>query len=355
MRTIHISLGKRSYDIILEPGILDKTGGLVKRFVSGCKVFIITDDVVEALYGARVKQSLEREGFEVHTLTFPHGEQSKTMQTLNHLVEQMLSLGITRSDRVVALGGGVVGDTAGFAAHVVLRGVPYIQIPTTLLAQVDSSVGGKVAVDVPQGKNLVGAFNQPELVIIDPACLSTLSDEIFADGMAEVIKYGVIRSCPLFEQLSAAGSRAGVMEQIEDVIYQCVDIKRQVVENDELDTGERMILNFGHTVGHVIEKQYNYTTYTHGQAVGSGMWYIARLGEALGESCDGLADTLRTILMQYGIPHNISVSNAALKSVMLDKKSSGKDIRIILADHIGGCHIKRMEQADFLSQMQKLL
>lgn len=348
MRTLTVNLGKRSYDIVIQGGGLDRIGTYLKRFTSGCKAFILTDDTVAELYGGRVADSLRREGFLVHTFTFPHGEQSKTMDTLGRLVGQMLDAGLTRTDHVVALGGGVVGDTAGFAAHIALRGVPYVQIPTTLLAQVDSSVGGKVAVDVPQGKNLVGAFHQPEFVLIDPDCLQTLSDEVFADGMAEVIKYGFIKSASLLDVLTAAGGRAGVMQRIGDVVYECVDIKRRVVEADELDTGGRMVLNFGHTLGHVMEKHHHYTTYTHGQAVAAGMVAIARVGEWLGESRGGLAEEVRAIVQQFGLPDEIPLSASALGAVAMDKKSDGSQISAVFVRAPGESVVRKLDTARFV-------
>lgn len=351
MKQLTVNLGARSYDIHIGHGVLRSIGSHMCGLRPGGRVFVITDDTVAGLYAPAVTDALAAAGYVPHLLSFPHGEQSKTMDTLTRLVEEMLSAGITRADRVVALGGGVVGDTAGFAAHIVLRGVPYIQIPTTLLAQVDSSVGGKVAVDVPQGKNLVGAFHQPACVLIDPDCLATLPDETFSDGMAEVIKYGLIASRPLYEKLAAAGGRTGVMADIQDIIYACVDIKRRIVEADELDTGGRMVLNFGHTLGHVIEKQYHYETYTHGQAVGAGMVAVARLAERQGLCEAGLAQTIAGLLTQYGLPTDIPFGGDALSALALDKKNDGGMLNLVIVPHIGTCTIHPMPVAELTAML----
>lgn len=243
---------------------------------------------------------------------------------------------LTRTDAVIALGGGVVGDLAGFAAATVLRGVDYIQIPTTLLAQVDSSVGGKVAIDLHAGKNLAGAFWQPKGVLIDPEVLTTLTDRTFSDGMAEVIKYGCIRDRAFFDKLAAWGGRDGVMEHIEEVIHTCCDIKRKVVLNDERDTGERMVLNFGHTIGHAFELAGHYETWTHGQGVAAGMCVAARLGEQMGITPAGTTETIQNILKEYQLPLTIPCPwDTLVEAVGLDKKNAGSDIRLIVLEELG--------------------
>ncbi|MCQ2442507.1 MAG: 3-dehydroquinate synthase [Oscillospiraceae bacterium] len=231
------------------------------------RIAIVTDSNVGPLYAERVKKSLEDARFQVKVITIPAGETSKSPAMLAHLWEELMSFGMTRTDAVVALGGGVVGDLAGFAAATILRGIDYVQIPTTLLAQVDSSVGGKVAVDLNAGKNLAGAFWQPRMVIMDPDVLDTLPDETFSDGMAEVIKYGCIWDAEFFDMLAQCGNRAGVMAVIENVLHICCAIKAEVVLQDEHDMGLRMILNYGHTLGHAYEKAYQYEKYTHGQGM----------------------------------------------------------------------------------------
>ena len=253
-KILTVDLPGRAYDIEIERGLLDRVGERCKAVLPRAKaLFVVTDSTVGPLYGQRVLDSLEKAGFCAVLHTVPAGEESKCVERLQELWEAMMAARLTRTDAVVALGGGVVGDLAGFSAATVLRGVDYIQIPTTLLAQVDSSVGGKVAIDLHAGKNLAGAFWQPKGVLIDPEVLTTLTDRTFSDGMAEVIKYGCIRDRAFFDKLAAWGGRAGVMEHIEEVIHTCCDIKRKVVLNDERDTGERMVLNFGHTIGHAFE------------------------------------------------------------------------------------------------------
>ena len=245
-------------------------------------------------------------------------------------------VGLTRSDAVIALGGGVVGDLAGFAAATILRGVDFVQVPTTLLAQVDSSVGGKVAVDLQAGKNLAGAFYQPKMVIMDPDCLITLPDRVFSDGMAEVIKYGCIWDRALFDHLADLGNRENVMAHIGDIALACCDIKRQVVEQDEHDTGLRMLLNFGHTLGHVYEKAYNYETYTHGEAVAAGMVIAARLGQKLGVTPAGTDEVIARVLRQFGLPTAIFATQQDYADTLTkDKKSDGEMISFIALERIG--------------------
>lgn len=238
---------------------------------------IISDDNVFPLYGEQLKASLH--DYEVHELILPHGEPTKAFGTLPTLYNALLKQKFSRSDLIIALGGGVIGDLAGFAAASYLRGIRLVQIPTSLLAQVDSSVGGKVAVDLPQGKNLVGAFYHPKLVLIDPQVLHTLPSHFIMDGMGEVIKYGCIKDAALFETLKTRGSFDNLQDILADIIYRCVDIKRQVVEQDQFDTGERMLLNFGHTLAHTIEQHFHYERESHGEAVGIGMYQITKIAE----------------------------------------------------------------------------
>ena len=299
------------------------------------KLAVVTDSNVQPLYLERVTNSLKQAGFQVLSLTVPAGEGAKCAEQLVMLWEKLMEFGMTRTDVVAALGGGVVGDLAGFAAATLLRGVDYVQIPTTLLAQVDSSVGGKVAIDLHAGKNLAGAFWQPSLVLIDPDCLSTLSDRTFSDGMAEVIKYGCIRDRAFFDLLDRCGGRAGVIEHIEEVIYTCCDIKRKVVLADERDTGERMVLNFGHTIGHAFELAGNYETWTHGQGVAAGMNWAAQIGVGLGVTPD-IVYPIQNILKKYGLPIDIPCPwDTLTKAVLRDKKNLGGKINLIVLESLG--------------------
>ena len=326
----------RPYDIKIGFGLLDRVGELCRETLPRAqKLAVVTDSNVQPLYLERVANSLKQAGFQVLSLTVPAGEGAKCAEQLVMLWEKLMEFGMTRTDVVAALGGGVVGDLAGFAAATLLRGVDYVQIPTTLLAQVDSSVGGKVAIDLHAGKNLAGAFWQPSLVLIDPDCLSTLSDRTFSDGMAEVIKYGCIRDRAFFDLLDRCGGRAGVIEHIEEVIYTCCDIKRKVVLADERDTGERMVLNFGHTIGHAFELAGNYETWTHGQGVAAGMNWAAQIGVGLGVTPD-IVYPIQNILKKYGLPIDIPCPwDTLTKAVLRDKKNLGGKINLIVLESLG--------------------
>ncbi len=308
MKTLHVNLGERSYDITIAPGLLDRAGEEIKKVCPRARtVFVVTDSNVGPLYYNRLKAGIERTGARFRGRVIPAGEGSKNAALLAELWEDMAEAGLTRTDAVAALGGGVVGDLAGFAAATILRGVDFIQIPTTLLAQVDSSVGGKVAIDLQHGKNLAGCFWQPRAVLMDPETLDTLPDAVFSDGMAEVIKYGCIADKDFFNFLAAHPTRAEIMANIEHVLYTCCDIKRSVVETDERDTGARMILNFGHTVGHAYEKLGNYGRWTHGQAVAAGMCAAAQMGVGLGVTPDGAVQPIMDLCAAFGLPTHISL------------------------------------------------
>ena len=352
MSVLRVNLNERSYDIVNEAGALTQCGALAAPLLRGKRVFVVTDTNVGPLYGEAVLESFRAQGFEPQLLTVQAGEISKSPFVLTHLWEELASGGITRADSVVALGGGVVGDLAGFAAATILRGVDFLQIPTTLLAQVDSSVGGKVAVDLEAGKNLAGSFYQPRLVVMDPETLQSLPDRVFADGMAEVIKYGCIWDADLFARLERLGSRQGVMGEIDRITTACCDIKRQVVEQDELDLGLRMILNFGHTFGHVYEKAYHYETYTHGEAVAVGMVDAAKLGEAMGYTQPGTAERIAALLRSFGLPTAIEASREDYEKTMnLDKKSFGGDIRFIFLQAIGKAEAVRLPKEELFHHL----
>lgn len=355
MKTLHIDLGERSYDITIAPGLLDRVGEEIKKVCPQAKkLYVVTDTNVGPLYLDRLGESLCAAGFQSSGAVIPAGEASKCPTLLSGLWEGMMKGGLTRTDAVVALGGGVVGDLAGFAAATILRGVDFIQIPTTLLAQVDSSVGGKVAVDLEAGKNLAGCFWQPKAVLMDPETLTTLPDASFADGMAEVVKYGCIADKAFFEFLSAHPSRAEIMANIEHVLYTCCDIKRSVVEKDERDTGARMVLNFGHTIGHAFELAGNYEKWTHGQAVSAGMCAAAQLGFGLGlmEEGEGI-QALMDLLAAFGLPTHIDCPwETLVKAVGLDKKSQGEDITMIFLRKMGEALPTRMKKDAVLEDLE---
>lgn len=354
MKTLNVNLPGRSYEILMERGLLSRAGELCRAALpKASRLFVVTDPTVGPLYLNRIIPSLENAGFETDICEIPAGEASKCVEQLSRLWECMMDFGLTRTDAVVALGGGVVGDLAGFAAATILRGVDFVQIPTTLLAQVDSSVGGKVAIDLQHGKNLAGAFWQPRLVLMDPAVLGTLDDKTFADGMAEVIKYGCIRDAAFLSWLEQHPSRQEIMADIEHVLYTCCDIKRSVVVEDERDTGARMVLNFGHTLGHAYELAGHYQTWTHGQAVAAGMVKAAELGVAMGITPTGLPERIGVLLGCFGLPVSIPCTHADYAAAIgLDKKGAGDSISVILLEEAGRAVPHPMPKAKLLEELK---
>lgn len=334
--TVHLE--KNSYPIYIGSNILRQADHYISEVFSGKKIFIISDDNVFPLYGETLLHALSE--YECHSLVLPHGEPTKSFDSLPKIYEAMLQAKISRSDLVIALGGGVIGDLAGFAASSFLRGIKLVQIPTSLLAQVDSSVGGKVAVDLPQGKNLVGAFYHPRLVLIDPEVLNTLPKRYINDGMGEVIKYGCIKDAALFHTLKCCGSFEALKPELSSVIARCVDIKRLVVEQDQFDTGERMLLNFGHTLAHTIEQYYHYERESHGEAVAIGMYQITRIAETLGLTSPGCAEEIKAVLTTYGLPHASGLPIGDLTTaIKLDKKNLNNRLNLVLLHTIGDSYI----------------
>lgn len=341
-----------NYEVVIGNEILDNSGEYIKAVTKAEKLAVITDDTVDALYGERVVKSLEKSGFEVCKFVFPHGEASKCSDTLLKIYSFLCENHISRTDALVALGGGVVGDITGYAAATFLRGLDFVQIPTTLLAQVDSSVGGKTAIDLPEGKNLVGAFKQPKVVICDTDTLDTLPEEFLIDGMGEVVKYGMIKSAPLFELLETR-TLGDIKEISADVIKQCVSIKRDVVEADEFDKGERMLLNFGHTLAHSIEQYYNYTGITHGKAVAAGMRMITSLAEKQGKASKGLTDRLVGCLERYKLNVSVEPTEKELGGACLnDKKRESGSISIIICSEVGKSAAVKMPVEKFLEFLE---
>lgn len=335
------------YDVLIERGTVNKAGEYVAGVTKAKKVAVITDDIVDGLYADTVMNSLEKNGFTCSKFVFKNGEGSKNISVLGNIYDFLCSQGITRNDILIALGGGVVGDITGFAAATYLRGIDFVQIPTTLLAQIDSSVGGKTAIDITGGKNLVGAFKQPSLVICDSNTLDTLSDEILADGMAEAIKYGMIRDYNLFEVIEKHDLN-NIKDVIDDVVYRCIDIKRAVVENDEFDRGERMILNFGHTIGHAIEGWHNYTDYTHGKGVAAGMCCITNRFAG-----SETAKRLSNCVSAYNLPVSADIPmNELLPFCSKDKKCESDNINYIVCEEIGRAEIRKTTVSEFNKLME---
>lgn len=342
MKKLKVDLKERSYDILIEKGLISKTGELIKTVFDGNKIAVITDTNIYKIYGQDFLNILKNSGFEVEFIIVQAGEKSKDFSSLLPIYSKLLEYKLTRSDLIITFGGGVVGDLGGFVASTFLRGVKFIQIPTSLLAQVDSSVGGKVAVDVKEGKNLIGSFYHPIMVIIDTKLLDTLDNKFFNDGLGEVIKYGCIKDKDLFIKLESYKNKNELYSNIDQIVYTCCDIKREVVESDEKDTGERMILNFGHTLGHAIEKFYNFEVYSHGEAVGIGMYEISKLAEIKSLTKKGTAKRIKAILEKYNLPISAKVNNDTnkiLEAIKLDKKNLNNSLSIILLKDIGESYI----------------
>ena len=343
MRKLSVAASK-NYDILIGNGLLPQLGGYVKALKKIQTVALVSETTVYPLFGQAAEKSLADAGFQVKSFVFPAGEASKCADTYLKLLTFLARNHLTRTDAIVALGGGVVGDLAGFAAATYLRGIRFVQVPTTLLAAVDSSVGGKVAVDLPQGKNLVGAFYQPKLVVLDPDTLRTLSDQVWRDGLGEVVKYGCIGDEALFELLEdcAAGGREALMAHMNEVLLHCLKAKAKVVEEDEHDTGARMTLNFGHTLGHAVEAVQQYNGLRHGEAVALGMAVITRMSEARGMTAPGTSARLEKLLTALGLPTHLEgvAPEKLLAPMHMDKKNLGKTLRIILLKQIGKCFIE---------------
>jgi len=345
MRSIAVNVSKE-YTVWIGGGLLGDAGAMIKSACGGETAALVTDDTVGRLYGDTVERSLRSAGYATARFTFPHGEQSKNTQTYVSLLCALAEANLTRSDVVVALGGGVTGDMAGFAAATYLRGIGLAQIPTTLLAMVDSSVGGKTAVNLPAGKNQAGAFYQPDVVICDHETLHTLPGEVFRDGCAEMIKHGVILSAELFELL-----KTPLQPQIEDIIARNVTIKRDIVSADEKDKGIRQILNFGHTIGHGIEKHSGYSV-THGKAVAIGMAIASRGAARMGLCSYDCHSEIVEALKYYRLPYETGIAPELLvEATLSDKKRSGRDITMIVPEKIGKCALKSFtldEAASFI-------
>ena len=319
------------YDITIESGLLPQVGRRARPLTKATRVCVVSDSNVAPLYLAEVITSFREAGFTVSSFSFPAGEPSKTFQTVNKILECFCINNLTRADLAVALGGGVCGDMTGFAAAIYLRGIDFVQIPTSLLAEVDSSVGGKTGCDLPFGKNLCGAFHNPLAVFIDPNTLKTLPEHYQKDGMAEAIKAGAIRLPELFELFEA-----GETDRLEEIIRQSVQMKADIVTRDFTEQGERTLLNFGHTLGHAIERYQNFNGLSHGEAVSVGMVLITAASEAAGLTEQGTTARLKACLEKTGLPTETDIPLATLCELCLnDKKSRGTSIRLVLIRRIG--------------------
>ena len=346
MTTIHIA-ASREYDVVIEPGLLTRLGTTAAELGLGRRAAVISDDAVFALYGAAAEKALTDAGFQVDHFLFPHGEQQKNISTYGQVLNFLCDRRFTRSDFLVALGGGVVGDLAGFAAATYQRGIPYIQVPTTLLSMVDSSVGGKTAVDLDHGKNQAGCFYQPSLVLCDPSLLNTLPEREYRAGCAEIIKYAMLYSEDFLRELE----KTPVREQFERVISVCVGMKRDVVRGDEFDRGQRALLNFGHTVGHAVEACRDFTI-SHGEGVAIGMAVVTRAAVNRGICPPETLTALLDLLEQYKLPTEATESLAdILHAAEADKKRTDDAIRLIVPKAVGCCRaetVPAVELADWL-------
>lgn len=335
MKTVTVNASK-SYEVVIGSGLLDTAGRRIREVLPNCaKAAVISDDNVAPIYLGRLEKSLKDAGFECVSFIIPHGEASKNAENYIKILNFLASNKLTRTDAVMALGGGVVGDIAGFAAATYLRGISYVQLPTSLLAMVDSSVGGKTAIDLEEGKNLAGAFCQPELVLCDLDSLATLTKEFFTDGSAEVLKYGILGDRQLFDHLCLKGQDF----DREYVVSRCVEMKRDYVCEDEFDTGIRRMLNLGHTVGHAVEKLSNFKV-SHGRAVAIGMAVVARSCVASGICPAKCAAEIISGIKALGLPFETEYSVEELMQPMLsDKKRAGSTVSFIVPNSVGDCGI----------------
>lgn len=349
--TIQVGLGVRSYPITIGSGVMAQIGTSLQAANIAKRYGIISDDRVSALYGEQIRRSLQQAGISSELIVFDNGEASKHLQTIGTLASELAALGFDRGDSLLALGGGVVGDITGFLASIYMRGIPFVQVPTSLLAQVDSSVGGKTGVDIPEGKNLIGTFYQPKAVYIDTDVLKTLPVEEFLSGMAEVIKYGASIDANFFIWLGENREAILALEPaaIVPMIRRCCEFKASVVEQDEREGGLRRILNFGHTIGHAVEAASGYQL-IHGYAVAIGMRAVAELAVRCGYADKGVAAMILELLRQYRLPTEIPTGldrDALRRYLQADKKTIGGRVFFVMPEAIGKVRITdQVQDAD---------
>ncbi|OPJ57398.1 3-dehydroquinate synthase [Clostridium oryzae] len=344
MIKIPINIPGKEYEIYIERGLIKNAASVIRKVVPCKNVVVITDENVNKLYAPSLMDGLAKEGYNANIVVLPAGESTKSMSSLEYLYNKFIDYSLNRDSLLIALGGGVIGDLTGFAAATFLRGISYVQIPTSITAQVDSSIGGKVAVDLKRGKNLVGNFYHPKLVVMDPEVLSTLEERFFSDGMAEVIKYALIRDRELFNRL-LSWNRMQLSNNLEYVLSTCCNIKKQIVEKDEKDKGERMLLNFGHTIGHAVEKYYDYKKFSHGEAVAIGMYNIALIGEHLGLTEKGTNVHVKELINKYSLPFELKDMDidVLVDTMSGDKKVLDNGLNFIFISEIGKSFIKAID------------
>jgi 3-dehydroquinate synthase len=350
MNTLTMRAGTCEYPVYIEKGLLPSVPERLKEVFPKSRFAIITDDNVNALYGKSVTASFEAAGLRHDLLSVKPGEGAKSIDVFSRLLSELAQRGYNRADVIVALGGGVVGDLSGFVAAVFLRGLRCVQVPTTLLAQIDSAVGGKTAINLPEGKNLVGAFHQPSAVFVDTSLLQTLPEADFADGMSELIKYALIRDADMFTELEQNSAIHADSDILASWITKCLSIKRDVVAADEKDTGERMLLNFGHTIGHGIERicAAQKRPMTHGRAVAIGMAAITAASEHMGLTKAGTAQRIIAVLKKMGLPYDISAydKEEILKGILVDKKNVADKLNLVLISGPGQSFLHRIPGSD---------
>ena len=353
---LNVNIPNHPYDIVIEKGTLAKAGEWLASLWSAQKVVVITDNHVASLYAETVKRSLEVAGFEVFVFDFLEGEASKNLTTVNKVYEFLAKVGMTRSDGIVALGGGVVGDLAGFSASTYMRGIHFVQMPTSLTAQVDSSIGGKTGVNTPWAKNMVGTFTQPDGVLIDPDVLKTLGQRELIEGMGEVIKYGLIEDVELWQELSDIdGSPESILEHAESIIYHSCNVKRKLVVEDELDNGVRLYLNFGHTIGHAVEATAGYGKVMHGEAVAIGMVQVARVAEKKGLMPKGITTDIEQMCRKFGLPVDYQPwrQEELYHALLHDKKARGKTIKLVIVPELGRAAIHQIPLEEMKDYLEK--
>ncbi|OGO76806.1 MAG: 3-dehydroquinate synthase [Clostridiales bacterium GWB2_37_7] len=348
MKVINARLNHVNYDIFIHKGLLATLGEQLSTWYKGEFVAVITDSTVDQLYGSAIETSLKGVGYRINRITIPPGEQSKSLISLNYVYSKLAELAVDRSSLIIAFGGGVVGDLAGFAAATYMRGVPYVQVPTTLMSQLDSSIGGKTAINLKAGKNLAGGFYHPRAVYTDPLLLDSLPQKIYCDGLAEAIKYGAIKDSSLFDLMLRSENLASIDSNIEDILYSCCSIKTLFVQKDEFDRGERQLLNFGHTIGHGIERYFDYQKVTHGEAVGLGMLQITRCSEAMNLTSKGSYDAIEAVLKLCQLPTVIPSMDKTklLEIISHDKKSKEGYLNLILLRNIGNAYIHQIAKTN---------
>ena len=345
---VRVNLPERGYEILIQEGLIDRVGEVLLPLTKGPHVVVVTNEVVKGFYGARLVRGLKVAGFRPTVLCLPDGERTKSMKWVSAILDELVRRRYERRTVLLALGGGVTGDLAGFAASIYLRGIPFVQVPTTLVAQVDSSIGGKTGVNHPLGKNLIGSFYQPRLVVSDPGVLRTLPAREYRAGLAEVIKYGVIADAGFFEFLEANTGRILDLdpEAIHRIIRTSATVKAVVVSEDEREGDRRRILNFGHTVGHAVETVTKYRRYKHGEAVAIGMVMAAKLAVQLGVADAQVVERIRALVRTAGLSDRLPAYPAAafLRAMRQDKKVQDRRIHFVLPDRIGHVSVQPVDE-----------